>query len=123
MPEEREQVSLHATMTQEMWQGPLPSPKTMQEYRDIGNDWPERIVAQWETESAHRRAYEMHALKSATRRDFTGQLFAGAFALSALAVAAFALHAGHPWIGAIIGGGTIGSVVGAFLYQRHHSQT
>lgn len=101
-----------------MWEGPLPSPKTMHEYRQLSPDWPDRIVKQWETESEHRRNYEMIALQAATRRDAAGQNYAGAFALSALAVAALALYLGQPWVGAIISGGTIASVVGAFLYQK-----
>lgn len=115
--EQLETVLVHSK--QELWQGPLPSPKTMEQYRDLSADWPDRIIRQWETESDHRRTYEMTALTATARRDFLGQIFAGAFALGALAVAAFALWMGLPWVAAILGGGTIASVVGAFLYRSH----
>ncbi|MBS7543200.1 DUF2335 domain-containing protein [Ancylobacter oerskovii] len=91
----------------------------MREYRDFGTDWPERIMAQWETESAHRRSYETWALRATIARDLLGQIFAGAFALSALYVATIAFREGYPAVAATIVGGTIISVVGAFLYQRN----
>ncbi len=40
------------------------------------------------------------------------------FALAALSVSALALWMGEPWVAGTVGGGTIVSVVGAFLYQR-----
>lgn len=115
---EREQILVHATTTQELWQGPLPSPQTMEEYRAIAPDWPERIVQQWEEESAHRRDYEMYALRSTARRDLIGQIFAGIFAISALGVSAYAVSEHQPWVAGAIGGVTLASVVGAFLYQQ-----
>lgn len=91
----------------------------MEQYRDLSADWPDRIIRQWETESDHRRAYEMAALTATTRRDLLGQILAGAFALGALAVAGFALWMQLPWVAAVLGGGTIASVVGAFLYRNN----
>lgn len=85
-------------------------------------DAPERIFAQWEAEAAHRRNYETTALKGAFAREQRGQYAAIAFALSALAVAAFALYLGHATAAGVIGGMTIASVVAAFLYQRKPSK-
>lgn len=81
-------------------------------------DAPERIFRQWEGETEHRRSYETTALEASIRRDLIGQVSAALFALSALAVAAFALWMSQPWVAGTIGGGTIVSVVGAFLYRR-----
>ncbi|WP_458424591.1 DUF2335 domain-containing protein [Methylorubrum extorquens] len=100
------------------WRGPLPPPAVIEEFRDLVPDAPERIFRQWEGESEHRRAYEKTALEASIRRDLIGQLSATLFALSALAVAVFALWMGEPWVAGVIGGGTIASVVGAFLYRR-----
>lgn len=103
--------------TKEVWQGPLPSPQTMEEFRQIGSDWPERIFKQWETETAHRRGYENRALDASILIDKMGQVFAGIFAGGALGVAALAIVYGQPWVASIIGGATIASVVGAFLHR------
>lgn len=100
------------------WRGPLPPPAVIEEFRELVPDAPERIFRQWEGESEHRRAYEKTALEASIRRDLIGQLSATLFALSALAVAVFALWMGEPWVAGVIGGGTIASVVGAFLYRR-----
>lgn len=90
----------------------------IEEFRDLVPDAPERIFRQWEEESAHRRSYEQKALDAAIRRETRGQVSAALFALTALTVAAFALWKREPWVAATIGGGTIVSVVGAFLYRR-----
>ena len=100
------------------WQGPLPPPAVLEGFARLVPDAPERIFRQWELEAEHRRTYERHALDAATRRDVRGQISALVFAVAALSVSAFALWLGQPWVAGTIGGGTIASVVGAFLYQR-----
>ena len=105
------------------WQGPLPPPAVLEQFGRLVPDAPERIFRQWEAESDHRRAYEREALAAAIRRDARGQVSALVFALTALSVAAFALWLGEPWVAGTIGGGTIASVVGAFLYQRAAART
>jgi uncharacterized membrane protein len=100
------------------WRGPLPPPSVIEEFRQLVPDAPERIFRQWEGESEHRRSYERTALEASIRRDLIGQVSATLFALSALGVSVFALWVGQPWVAGTIGGGTIVSVVGAFLYRR-----
>jgi uncharacterized membrane protein len=107
--------------TQQLWQGPLPPPGALEEFRKIVPDAPERIFAQWEKESAHRREYEANALAAATAKDRRGQISAATFAISALALSAFCVWMGHPAVATALGGGTIAAVVGAFLYQRAKS--
>ncbi len=85
-------------------------------------DAPERIFAQWEAESDHRRKYENTALAGALKRERRGQFFAVAFALGALALAALAVVYEQAWVAAVIGSGTIATVVGAFLYQRTNAK-
>ena len=100
------------------WQGPLPPPSVLDGFQKLVPDAPERIFRQWERESEHRRSYEQAALQATIRREARGQISATVFALSALAVSAFALWMHEPWVAGTIGGGTIVSVVGAFLYGR-----
>jgi uncharacterized membrane protein len=103
---------------QEFWQGPLPSPQTLEAFRQLVPDAPERIFAQWEEEAKHRRAFEQTALSEAAKKDRRGQFAAIAFALAALILTAFCVWMGQPWVAGILGGGTIAAVVGAFLYER-----
>ncbi|MEH6718833.1 MAG: DUF2335 domain-containing protein [Aurantimonas endophytica] len=110
-------------MTQEQfWQGPLPSPKTLEDFRSVVPDAPERIIRQWELEAEHRRAYETKALEGTIHINKAGQANAITFALFALGVAALAVWLNQPWIAGILGVGTIGSVVGAFLYQSRNAR-
>lgn len=110
-------------LTQEQfWQGPLPSPQTLDEFRVVVPDAPERIFRQWELEADHRRAYEAKALEGAIQVDKAGQRNAIIFALTALGLSAFAVYLEQPWIAGILGVGTIGSVVTAFLYQSRNAR-
>jgi uncharacterized membrane protein len=105
-------------MSKESWEGPLPPPKVLEEFKAISPDFPERIFQQWEQESKHRRLWEATALDAQVKKEMRGQFGAIIFALGALLVSAFALHLGHQWVALTLGGGTIASVVGAFLYSR-----
>lgn len=105
------------------WKGPLPPPAALEAFRQIEPTAPERIIRQWEQESDHRRNYETNALAAATRRGEIGLRNAIWFALAALAVAVVALFLHEPWVAGTIGGGTIVSVVGAFVYQRRTAGT
>lgn len=103
---------------EETWQGPLPSPRTLTEFQTLVPDAPERIFKQWEDESFHRRGYENRSLDGIVRNDRIGIVSAAVFSLSALALSAFALWLNQPWVAGILGSGTIGTVVTAFLYNR-----
>jgi uncharacterized membrane protein len=105
---------------QTLWSGPLPPPQTLEEFRQLVPDAPERIFRQWEEESNHRRKYEDTALKASIRSDRRGQIAAAIFAVGALVLTAVCVVYNQPWIAAILGGGTIASVVTAFLYERRH---
>ncbi|MBK3398916.1 DUF2335 domain-containing protein [Methylobacterium sp. IF7SW-B2] len=90
----------------------------LEQFRQMVPDAPERIFRQWEKESDHRRNFETVALEGNLRTTRYGQLSATAFALSAMAVTCFCVWMGEPWVAGIVGGTTVVSVVGAFLYQR-----
>lgn len=101
-----------------IWQGPLPPPAILEQFRQIVPDAPERIFRQWEAESDHRRSYEKSALAGEQSKIRRGQWFAFIFALAGLAVAGAAFYLGYPTGAGVIAGTTIVSVVGAFLFER-----
>ena len=114
---ERQQATI-IHQQNELWQGPLPSPQALDQFRQIVPDAPERIFAQWEQEAAHRRELEQTSLDGNLRTVRVGQVAAIVFALSAMGVAGFSVWMHEPWVAGVIGGTTVVSVVGAFLYQR-----
>jgi uncharacterized membrane protein len=92
----------------------MPPPEILRGYNDAIPDGAERLFRQFEIEASARREYlrrgQTHNLVVA----LSGRISALVFALTALAVSAYALRLGHPWAAAIVGGGTIAMVVTAF---------
>lgn len=72
-------------------------------------------MRQWESESDHRRAMEREEMRIFARADLLGRVLSFAFVLVSLAVTVFAIVYRQPWVAAILGGTTIGSIVWAFM--------
>ncbi|MCF6199469.1 MAG: DUF2335 domain-containing protein [Hyphomicrobiaceae bacterium] len=100
------------------WVAPLPPPATMAEYDVLVTNGAERIFEQFEKEASHRRDLESRSFKAEMRDLLIGKVFAFLFAVSALGVSAYAVKNGAEWVGAVIGGGVIGTVVLAFMKQN-----
>lgn len=117
-PQLPEQTEASRLGVNQFWQGPLPPPAILEQFRQLVPDAPDRIFKAWETESEHRRSFEMTALQGNIRTVRYGQFSAAAFALAAMGVTCFCVWIDQPWVAGIVGGTTVVSVVGAFLYQR-----
>lgn len=102
-------------MTTATWSGPLPPPSVLEQFNDIVPNCAERIVANWEAESTHRRSLERRELTILGWSELAGKVFALLFVLGALALAGYAVANGQPWVAALFGGGTIAAVVWAFI--------
>jgi uncharacterized membrane protein len=102
-----------------MRHSPLPDPAELAEYDKIIPAGADRILKMAEAQSAHRIEIESRVVRSQQTQGFCGQLFALIITLAALGMATYAALSGQPWFGSIIGGTTLVSVVGAFLYSRH----
>jgi uncharacterized membrane protein len=107
---------LSATQTQ--WKGPLPPPAVLREFDVLVPNGAERIFAQFEKESAHRRDCEEKQLKFLIRDSRIGQGLAGLYALCAFGVTAYAISIGANWVAGVLGGGTIVGGIVAFLRQK-----
>lgn len=77
----------------------------------------ERIVAQFEQEAEHRRELERKQTRFVIHDTHIGQAIAGAFALTSLGIAAYAISEGAQWAATVIGGGVVIPIVYAFLRQ------
>lgn len=98
-----------------MWKAPLPPPAVLDEFNRVVPNGAERIVKAWELESEHRREIERKEQRLFYRDSTIGKVFALIFVLAALGVSAFAAWIGAEWLGAVLGAGTIASVVWAFI--------
>ncbi|VFU09864.1 DUF2335 domain-containing protein [Methylocella tundrae] len=101
------------------WAGPIPSPRTLQQFDDILPGSAERIFAQFEAEAAHRRRCEAEELRFRERESHVGQFLAGIFAVGAFGVTAFALHVGAYSVAGLVGTTTVLTGVAAFLNRKN----
>ena len=105
------------TTVEQTWAGPLPPPAVLEGFGRIVENGAERIFTQWEQEASHRRKYEMMSMRWSMALDGIGHVLAFIFAMSALAVAAWAASINQPWVATVLGGGTIAAVVAALVYR------
>lgn len=108
----------HISVQSHKWEAPLPPPSVLDEFNHVVPNGAERIVKAWELESDHRRQIEKTEQRSFYRDRLTGKVFALIFVMAALAVTAWCAYVGAEWLGMVIGGGTIASVVWAFIHGR-----
>lgn len=99
------------------WSGPLPSSESIDRFNQVADHGGDRIIAEWEAEAAHRRAFERRALTAEITERILGRIFAFVFAMGALGTAAWCAYLGHPGAASVIGGATIAAVVAALVYQ------
>lgn len=81
-------------------------------------DAPERIFDEWQREAAHRRDIEKTGQRGNLQIAHRGQIGAIILVLAVLAVGALGFWLGYPEAAASIVISVVGSVVGAFVYQR-----
>ncbi|MBY0256124.1 MAG: DUF2335 domain-containing protein [Methylobacterium sp.] len=106
----------------QFWQGPLPPPATLEQFREILPDLPRQIVEQWREESQHRRKLEERSLEGNLRTVRLGQIGAIGFGLTSLGVSGLGFWLGYPVEASAITCTTVVGVVGAFLYQRKKAE-
>lgn len=110
----RDEREVYVEMESRTWNAPMPPPDILRGYNDIIPDGAERLFKQFEIEADARRQHIRRGQTHNLIVALSGRGAALIFALSALAVSAYALDLGHPWAAAIIGGSTIAMVVAAF---------
>jgi uncharacterized membrane protein len=112
----KNQSLTHIQAKLETHSGPLPPPAVLAGYDQIVPGSAERIIAMSERQSEHRQSLEKQVINSDIRQAWGGMLCALVIALAGLAVAAYCTINGHDQVGGIIGGATIVSLVGTFVY-------
>jgi uncharacterized membrane protein len=120
------QVVAAQQMTLQEISGPIPSPDLLRQYEEIQPGLADRIVKTAEEESLHRRELEKISI-GAQARDIASQrseIRAGQFAALVVAISGFvcgtyAMTHGSQIGGSCLSGGTLISLVGAFLYRHN----
>ena len=95
--------------------GPLPSAAELVRYNDATPNAADRIIAMAERQSSHRHMLEERVVKSDTRRAWAGLICAFLVAILALGASTYLIINGHDWAGASLFGGSLASIVLAFI--------
>lgn len=104
------------------FQGPLPPPESIEHYDRILPGSADRIMAQWERQTAHRQDLERRTITANLAAQTRGQYFAFVLGLVILAIAAGLFYQGNDgWAFATILGG-MGTILSAFIYGRAKQQ-
>ena len=116
--DKRSQLSKKISMSMEIRSGPLPSPKDIAAYNEIIPQGADRIMRMAEKQSAHRIEMETLVIGSQQTQATRGQVFALIIALFSIVAAAYCGATGQPWLGGVLGGATLVSLVSAFLVSQ-----
>ena len=100
----------------EMMSGPLPPPRTLQEYETIIPGAANRIFEMADRQSEHRIQLEKAVVNGDSRRSYLAMI--AAFILSALVIGGgiYLVATGHDWAGASLIGMNLVGLAGIFVY-------
>lgn len=95
---------------------PLPLPAELEAYEAILPGAAERIFAMAESQSNHRQKLEVKALSYEGRNSLLGIIAGWFLGTIGLLIAGYCISTGHDAAGGAIGGVSLGSLVGTFIY-------
>ncbi len=105
------------------YSGPIPMASEMEKYEALCPGSTDRILKIAEKslkiagqQAEHRQKIEAAAVKSAGLVNLIGVISASVIAVVSLCMTGVCVYIGHEIIGTILGGGTITSIVTAFIY-------
>jgi uncharacterized membrane protein len=111
--------------TQQLWQGPVPSPEDLRGYADVDPDLPNRIVKMAErqldlaeAQQEHRHVQEDRQVRGLNRRADIGLYMAFVLALFVLAGSFWVISKGHDVAGSSIAGLDLVGLASVFIYGR-----
>lgn len=112
-PEQQEAII--KAIKQEAFSGPIPHPELLQKYDEVKEGFAERIVKMAEIQLQHRVRCEEKIVDESIAESKRAQNYA--FYLSILFLVAAVLLGlyGHDWLAGCLGGGTLISLVAAFI--------
>lgn len=96
--------------------GPIPPPEILQNYDQVLPGAAERILAMAENQSAHRQRLEEKYIACEARNSLLGIIFALLLGITGLSASGVCIYVGQGWPGATLGGATLVSLVGTFIY-------
>ena len=107
------EVVLHQSQS---FSGPLPSPDALAKYEQVVRGAAERIIAMAEQQASHRQDLESKVIRSDISNSRLGLWFGLIIGLAGIFSGTFLVYMGYAVSGTLLGGATIVSLVGVFVY-------
>lgn len=96
--------------------GPIPSPQDLAHYESVIPGLADRLISRFEKQSDHRMSMEREVTRADAKRANCGLAAGFSVAVVTLVSSTICILHGHDWSGTILGGGTLASLVGTFVY-------
>ena len=117
---EEDLTEVRVTAT-ETYEGPLPHPRILEQYKNVDEDAPALILAEFAREASHRREIELYSVRSIFFQQRLGSMIVYAIVIMALMVTVAAFAFGYPWQGVAIFSITAGGIVGRLVVSKKDS--
>lgn len=102
--------------------GPLPPPEAMAQYEAILPGFTDRVLTNFEKQSAHRMELEKGAISHERKMGSRGQIFGLTVALVGLLLGGLLVWSGREIYGTILATGDLVALVGLFIYGKESSK-
>lgn len=102
--------------------GPIPDASSFESYERILPGSAERILKMAEEQAGHRHCLEKKISAAECRDSLLGIIFAFIIAITAIGGSVYAITMGAELGGGILGVGTIGGLVGVFIYGTRRNK-
>lgn len=111
---------------QSLHSGPIPSPDSLGKYNSIIPNGADRIMKMAERQQEHRMKIEDKVITSQSKQSILGQIFGLFIGVLGIAGGVILGIYGNPYVGGVIGGGTVVSLVTVFVlgkkYQKKNTE-
>ncbi len=104
------------------YSGPLPHPEIVRQYEALVPGAAERILTQFEQQSAHRREMERAVISSNSFSQRVGSISASVIGMMGVGGGVWLTYLGRSMEGLGTLLATLGSLVGAYLYSRREQE-
>jgi uncharacterized membrane protein len=106
----------HRSLRVETFVGPLPHPDVLKKFEDIVPGAAKQIIEQANKQTDHRINIEKQVIQSDIRKSYLGLVFGFILGLVGIGGGIYATTLGHNVFGPLLSGGTLVSLVYAFIY-------
>jgi uncharacterized membrane protein len=117
-PTESGAVNSSTTHELSVWHGPLPPPAVLEAYERILPGSTDRVLRQWERETAHRHEMETRPQTLPFWDSVLARVTALLFAFGCLGVIAYAVSVGAQWAAAVLSGAMVIAGINAFIRRN-----